>query len=299
MKHYMVGVSGFSGSGKDTVANALIEKFQAVRIGLADPAKRHMADLYGFTEEQLFGPSEKRNAGDLRYPKHQNLDLIKCDHNDIGKTYIDDIDSGRLQAELDINKIYYSFYDDNSLECMPYDLPYEIIRNKSRIYYVEEGDPNFWLSPREALQKYCELMNTMYLDTWIRKSIETQIQVAQKIRYCFYSNMKGITYYPVPLQIDPEYIVTCSPDFRHKHEIKLLRKYEEGDVISILIRVTRPSIPKPPYQHRSELEQATIPNPEFDFVLSNDGSIHDLDSKTSKAMQYILESGRPQSVVCI
>jgi len=291
MRHYMIGISGFSGTGKDTIANRLIEQFKAIRIGLADPAKRHMADLYGFTEEQLFGPSEKRNAGDLRYPKHHKFELIKV---------IDPSDTGNLSLDgkptkLDPNKEYYLFSCvDNSY----YQLPCENVK-RHKIYYVEKGDPNFWLSPRETLQGHCELMNTMYLNTWIRKSIETQIQVAREWRHCCYSNMKGISYIVIPLLIDPEYIVTCSPDFRHKHEIKLTREYGKGDVIPIIIRVKMPSIPKPPYQHRSELEQATIPDSEFDFVLNNDGSIHDLDLKVDKAMKYILESGRPGSMVSI
>jgi hypothetical protein len=298
MKHFMIGISGFSGTGKDTVANRLIEKFKAIRVGLTDPAKRHMADLYGFTEAQLFGPSAKRNAGDLRYPKHPNLDLVK--RSEIGDILLDDIDRGTIQTKLDKNKTYYSFYDDNSLECMPYNLSYEIVNTNRRIYYVEEGDPNFWLSPRETLQKYCELMNTMYLNTWIRKSIEIQIELAKHYPRCLYTNTKGIVWRELSYKDaveNPEYIITCSPDFRHKHEIKLLREYGADDVVPIIIRVRRPSIPKPPYQHRSELEQATIPDSEFDFVLNNDDDIQDLDSKVSKAMQRVLESGRPGSVV--
>lgn len=296
MKHYMVGISGFSGSGKDTVANALIGGFDAVRIGCADPAKRHMADLYGFTEEQLFGPSEKRNAGDLRYPKHSNLILIKRNHTEIGDTFFDyDLVSERVA--LDPNATYYSFCEHRSSESIQYNLPYEVVNTNKRVYYVIEGDPNFWLSPREALQKYCELMNTMYLDTWIRKSIETQIQLAAEYPKYSYSNMHGLVNVEYPLDTRNTYLVTCSPDFRHKHEVKLIREYEKGDTISVLIRVKRPSIPKPPYQHRSEIEQTTIPDSEFDFVLDNCGTIDELDVKTKQAMRCILESGHPQTTV--
>src|ERR1700690_1845482 len=71
--HFLIAVSGFSKVGKDEFCKPLIEKFKAVQIGLADPAKRHMADLYGFTEEQLFG--SLKNVGDIRYPKSYVKDL--------------------------------------------------------------------------------------------------------------------------------------------------------------------------------------------------------------------------------
>jgi len=79
MRHLMICVSGFSGTGKDEVAGRLVRTHGAVQTGLADPAKRHMADLYGFTEHQLFGPSSARNGGDLRYPKNNARGLRRSE----------------------------------------------------------------------------------------------------------------------------------------------------------------------------------------------------------------------------
>src|SRR5690606_12488317 len=99
--------------------------------------KRHLADLYDFTEEQLFGPSAFRNKGDLRYPK---------------KTLTD-----------------FNFHD----------------------FDIEEGDPKYWLSPREALQLYCEQMNNLYLNTWIEKGIRIHQEIASnKINH--YYPMYGV-----------------------------------------------------------------------------------------------------------
>ena len=74
--HYIIAISGFSGSGKDEAVSQLIRKYYAIQTGLADPGKRHLADAYGFTEEQLFGPSHFRNAGDLRIPKNSLENLV-------------------------------------------------------------------------------------------------------------------------------------------------------------------------------------------------------------------------------
>jgi hypothetical protein len=55
-------VSGKAGSGKDTVAAFIAEKYNGVCIAQADPMKRLAGALFGFTETQLWGPSECRNA---------------------------------------------------------------------------------------------------------------------------------------------------------------------------------------------------------------------------------------------
>lgn len=56
------------GSGKSTVANTLIEKFGFVQVGLADPMRRFCQEVYQFSDNQIWGPSEYRNAPDKRYP---------------------------------------------------------------------------------------------------------------------------------------------------------------------------------------------------------------------------------------
>lgn len=65
----LLGISGLAGSGKDTVANMLIEESGFIKVSLADPLKRIARDVYAFTEEQLWGPSEFRNDPDKRYPR--------------------------------------------------------------------------------------------------------------------------------------------------------------------------------------------------------------------------------------
>jgi hypothetical protein len=60
-------VCGPAGSGKDTVASTIAKNHNGVCIALADPMKRLAFDVFGFTELQLWGPSEFRNAPDPRF----------------------------------------------------------------------------------------------------------------------------------------------------------------------------------------------------------------------------------------
>jgi len=295
MRNICVGISGFSGSGKDEIAKSLVKR-GAIQLGLADPAKRHMADLYEFTEQQLFGPSEFRNGGDLRYPKPamEKLRLWNGPKPE-GEGLIGDWDDNATYWWFEGRDRVGKTYNNND--------PYIPLRLGSARIFIQQGDPRFWLSPREALQKYCELMNTLYGDTWIHKGIDTSLKLAET--YFFktgvnlaqyrYSQMEGLKKYYGPDNHGPvikeNIIITCFADFRHKHEINYLRNKAGPALTPALIRIKRPGIDKPPFNHRSETEQATIEDGAFDFVINNDKTLEDLDQKVEKILTTIRTSG--------
>ncbi len=64
----VIGFAGKAGAGKDTSAEFLSE-FGFQRIAFADPLKRIARDVFGFSREQLWGPSAMRNSPDRRYPR--------------------------------------------------------------------------------------------------------------------------------------------------------------------------------------------------------------------------------------
>ncbi len=64
----IIGITGKAGAGKDTVADLLVREHGFVKVALADPMKRFCKEVLGFTTEQLWGPSEMRNAPDTRLP---------------------------------------------------------------------------------------------------------------------------------------------------------------------------------------------------------------------------------------
>lgn len=64
----ILGIMGQAGSGKDTIADYLVRRFGFVKVSLADPLKRICKEIYDFSDEQLWGPSEFRDKPDMRYP---------------------------------------------------------------------------------------------------------------------------------------------------------------------------------------------------------------------------------------
>lgn len=57
----IVGVCGYMGSGKTRVANRLRDCHGFAVVSPIDPAKRFVGELFGFTNEQLYGPSSARD----------------------------------------------------------------------------------------------------------------------------------------------------------------------------------------------------------------------------------------------
>lgn len=68
---YIVG--GGAGSGKDTVAEMMIKGRNGVMIAQADPMKRFVLAGFGFSVNQLWGPSSARNAPDSRYETTEGM----------------------------------------------------------------------------------------------------------------------------------------------------------------------------------------------------------------------------------
>jgi hypothetical protein len=62
----IIGVAGRAGSGKDTFCNALVNDHGFVKVAYADALKRVVRDVYGFSSESLWGPSELRAAVDRK-----------------------------------------------------------------------------------------------------------------------------------------------------------------------------------------------------------------------------------------
>ncbi len=302
LKQFMVCISGYSGTGKDEFAKVFVDELQAPKVGLADPAKRHMADLYGFTEHQLFGPSAARNAGDVRYPKpgffSSGLTVSQASASSPPDGLVGELEPNVPYWEFESRKGSGDLVDAVAISKLPY-VPGKL---GNATVLVPEGHPVFWLSPREALQLYCELMNTLYGDTWIRKSVNTHMRLGEtagvaghRFMSFTYERMFGLTV-PSPDKLVPSpedggAFFSCSADFRHKHEFNLVKKTRMDDFIPVIVRVKRPGVTQPPFAHRSETEQATIPDSFFDFVVDNDKTIEDLHAKAREIVKVVQTTG--------
>lgn len=68
-RSHLIVLSGEAGAGKDSVADLLADRHGWTKFSLASPMKRFCADMFGFTDEQLYGPSSARNAPDPRWAR--------------------------------------------------------------------------------------------------------------------------------------------------------------------------------------------------------------------------------------
>lgn len=74
----IIYILGEAHSGKSEAARFLRRKYSFIEVSLADPMKRFLRDLYGFTDEQLWGPSELRNMPDPRFPRMFSLEMYEA-----------------------------------------------------------------------------------------------------------------------------------------------------------------------------------------------------------------------------
>jgi dephospho-CoA kinase len=56
----IIGITGLKYSGKDTIADYLCEKHGFVKKSFADPLKKGVQELFGFTDEQLWGKEKEK-----------------------------------------------------------------------------------------------------------------------------------------------------------------------------------------------------------------------------------------------
>lgn len=65
----IIGICGTAGAGKSTVASILVRDHGYTEIAFADVMKRFAREALAFSDDQLWGPSDSRNAPDPRYPR--------------------------------------------------------------------------------------------------------------------------------------------------------------------------------------------------------------------------------------
>lgn len=64
-----LGLKRIAGAGKDVVAKRLVDNHHFLSLAWADPMKRFCQEVYGFSDEALWGESDVRILPDERYPR--------------------------------------------------------------------------------------------------------------------------------------------------------------------------------------------------------------------------------------
>ncbi|HEX9135893.1 MAG TPA: hypothetical protein VF905_02970, partial [Nitrospirota bacterium] len=65
----LLGICALSGSGKTLTAGHVTRRHKFVEMAFADSIKRFLVQVYGWSEETLWGDSNLRNIPDPRYPR--------------------------------------------------------------------------------------------------------------------------------------------------------------------------------------------------------------------------------------
>lgn len=248
----IIGVSGQAGSGKDTVANYLVEEYNFTKIALADPIKRFGYHVFLFNQHQLWGPSEARNAVDDRYNEDTAWDEAQGRLEAHGKDYVTDVlgDDDRDKVTAAYGALVHWFFWLR-----------ENYRGK--------------LSPRIMLQALGTEWGRDAIgeDVWMNyllRSAKALLHENGNTKVLVYDPLRGVTD-PAPLRGAPLVRGVVVSDIRFENEFKRIR--DEGGTV---IRVIRPDTDTNAATigiagHASEAHDYSFDN--FDFILNNEGTL--------------------------
>lgn len=316
-------ICGGAGSGKDTLANMLAEILNGTCIAQADPMKRFAAHVFKFDENQLWGPSEARNAVDNRYFRSTTVTdptLRKMNH--------DAVDGNWSLAALRLQQCAASWVKDVLPNLTAYEQgkAVEALTKwfsdvaRAHGYLVTAARLDHWEDKKiagELQVEYIGMENGRQLTPryvlqtlgteWGRKVSpamwsEYAIRTARALLAggCTYNRATGLTVVvengATPDKILAEqtrgfdYVIIT--DGRFRNEIVNV-KAVGGTTIEVMAPYKYDTIGAAGVAgHRSEAELKTIPNHFFDFVIVNDKE-HGLEALKRLARTLVSQSTRP------
>lgn len=215
----IIGIIGQRGSGKNTLAELLKTYVpRAVDIALADPLKSFCKEVFDFSDGQMYGPSEARNAPDTRYPREYQKHTWRVDTSS----------------------------DPNILTCARCDL------TTAAPVVPPAGPCVDYLTPREALQQLgTEWGRACYRDVWVEAALRrakallatcSRCKGEVTIRKC--SECEGLSNIAASMVL--------LTDVRFENEAAAV--HDAGGKLVRIVRETAESSD----QHRSETEQLRI-----------------------------------------
>lgn len=262
----IVAISGQLGCGKDTAADRLVSKFGFVKIALADPIKRYGLQVFRFTEEQLWGPSRFRNDLDERFQHHSQWEA-------------DDAWEAAFSRASKFNKKYVE-------ELFP-ESPFLRGDGFTALgrWMDDLADRHTRLSPRVMLQSLgTEWGRQIQSDLWIRHAVRT----SQTLFGGGYVYDRAVGLIESEASDGPPGVVIS--DVRFSNELDNLKS--NG---SFLVRIIRPETDGSAtstgiVNHASELEQSQFTDDQFNYIISNSGTLSEFKEAVDVA-GFILTNG--------
>lgn len=157
--------------------------------------------------------------------------------------------------------------------------PSQFRNGEDRRYPRADGS---FLTPREALQKLgTEWGRSCYENTWAEMGVRTAQALLSSPHYR-YTQKEGLQEIEADPKLDLVPAGVAIPDVRFKNEIAAI-KAAGGKVV----RIVRPGagLGGSAGLHPSEVEQASIPDSEFDYVIQNDGTLEELRMKVHRIVR--------------
>jgi len=274
------------GAGKDATAEVLISKHGFVRIGLADPLKRICREVFDFSDDQLWGPSDSRNAPDKRYPRgHEHGAANRNKYNELSQELdrrLNGPPAGTNLPATDLKPM--SEFDLKKLR--------EEINN-----YESWG----WLTPRHALQQLgTQWGRDCYGDVWINYGLRIAHELLKDKSMAYTAKdgliplvqqypqgeFEAVENWPKPLK------GVVFSDVRFFNEYKAIK-----DAGGKMVRVRRFSWTKfntaVDKQHASETQLSGYGDDQFDYIIDNSGSLHDLAMNVDRMVDVFTGKIRP------
>lgn len=248
MSFQIIGITGFSydeadirrvaGAGKDTAADWLVERHGFVKIGLADPLKRICKEVYNFTDDQLWGPSQFREAPDMRYPRPGEA-----------------AERARIAFAAIQRRVQEALKDGREVEA--------VNLGKDAVTFGAAG----WLTPRYALQQLgTEWGRDCYGNTWIDYAVRIANALATGI-YA-YDQVEGVKLLD-GRRTPPKGVVYSDIRFFNEHVALSLAG---AKVVRVKRKVIGLFTTATDNNHTSERQLSTWEDDKFHYVIDNCGS---------------------------
>ena len=245
------------GTGKDKATEILIKDYKFTKVAMADEIKRFCAKLYGFSTEQLWGPSQERNKPDPRLPREHHSMFIDGKCECCGATHPAE------QCYLTPRYAIQQLGNDWGRNCFTDTwVNYTIDIAKQLVYGVDRQRPRYY--PLSFNSK----------DNYMDKAFPQYDQI---------HGLSDATFIAEPYRVKNVII----PDCRYLNECQAIKK-NGGKVVLIHRKVE--SLPKGPnLDHDSEKDLNRFKigddNVPWDCVVENDGTIEELGQKLVDAIK--------------